>query len=75
MANKHKKNKRTLDIPKEITDALSVPPIEYLRKWWLANSTDEERKAMPERVKVAVDAIRSFVSVGAAMTMNTFNKK
>jgi hypothetical protein len=30
---------------------------------------------MPERVKVAVDAIRSFVSVGAAMTMNTFNKK
>lgn len=49
MANKHKKNKRTLDIPKEITDALSVPPVEYLRKWWLANSTDEERKAADDR--------------------------
>ena len=45
--------------------------VDYVLGKW----TDEERKAMPERVKVAVDAIRSFVSVGAAMTMNTFNKK
>ena len=45
--------------------------VDYVLGKW----TDEECKAMPERVKVAVDAIRSFVSVGAAMTMNTFNKK
>ena len=45
--------------------------VDYVLGKW----TDEERKAMPERVKVAVDAIRSFVSVGAAMTMNTYNKK
>ena len=45
--------------------------VDYVLGKW----TDEERTAMPERVKVAVDAIRSFVSVGAAMTMNTFNKK
>lgn len=45
--------------------------VDYVLGKW----TDEERKAMPERVKVAIDAIRSFVSVGAAMTMNTYNKK
>lgn len=44
-----KTNKRTLDVPKEITDALSVPPIEYLRKWWMNNSTDEERTAAEDR--------------------------
>lgn len=42
-------HKRTLDIPKEITDALSVPPVDYLRKWWLANSTAEERTAAEDR--------------------------
>lgn len=45
--------------------------VDYVLGKW----TDEERKTMPERVGVAVDAIRSFVSVGAAMTMNTYNKK
>ena len=43
------KRKRTLDIPQSITDGLAVSPVEYLRKWWMANSTDEERKAAEER--------------------------
>lgn len=63
MADRHKKNKRTLDIPKEITDALSVPPIEYLRNWWLANSTDEERKAADDRdatIEGAYEFIEDF---------------
>lgn len=45
--------------------------VEYVLGEW----TDEERKALPERLKVFVDAVRSFVTVGTAMTMNGFNKK
>ena len=43
MAKNIKTRKRTLDIPKGITDALAVPPVDYLRNWWEANSTEEER--------------------------------
>ncbi len=45
----HKHHKKVMDIPQGITDALSVSPIEYLRKWWMANSTPEERQAAEER--------------------------
>ena len=45
--------------------------VEYVLGEW----TDEERQAMPERLKVFVDAIRSFVTQGCALTMNFFNKK
>ena len=45
--------------------------VEYVLGEW----TDEERQAMPERLKVFVDAIRSFATQGCAMTMNFFNKK
>lgn len=49
-AKKHTgKRKRTLDIPQSITDGLAVSPVEYLRKWWTANSTAEEREAAEER--------------------------
>ena len=45
--------------------------VEYVLGEW----TDEERQAMPERLKLFVDAIRSFVTQGCALTMNFFNKK
>lgn len=45
--------------------------VDYVLGEW----TEEERKAMPERIKVFVDAIRSFATVGCSMTMNFFNKK
>ncbi len=45
--------------------------VDYVLGEW----TDEERKAMPERLKIFCDAILSFACVGPDMTMNTFNKK
>lgn len=36
---------------------------------------EEDRKAMPDRLKVFVDAVRSFATIGLAQTMNFFNKK
>lgn len=45
--------------------------VDYVLGEW----TEEERAAMPERLKVFVDAIRSFTTQGCAMTMNFFNKK
>ena len=45
--------------------------VEYVLGEWTA----EEREAMPARIKVFVDAIRSFVTVGTGQTMNFFNKK
>ena len=45
--------------------------VEYVLGEW----TDEELQAMPERLKLFVDAIRSFVTQGCALTMNFFNKK
>ena len=41
----------------------------------LGERTDEERQAKTERLKRFVDAIRSFVTQGCALTMNFFNKK
>ena len=45
--------------------------VDYVLGEW----TEEERKAMPDRIKVFVDAILSFATVGCSMTMNFFNKK
>ena len=41
-----------------------------LGKW-----TDEEQKILNERIKIAVEAIKSFVFIGVERTMNTFNAK
>lgn len=45
--------------------------IDYVLGTW----TDEERKLLPERLKVFGDAILSFAAIGAERTMNLFNKK
>ena len=45
--------------------------VDYVLGEW----SDEERKAMAERLKIFGDAILSFACVGADMTMNSFNKK
>ena len=45
--------------------------VDYVLGEW----TDEERKAMLERLKIFCDAILSFACVGPDLTMNTFNKK
>ena len=37
--------------------------------------SEEDRKAMPERLKVFCDAILSFATIGMERTMNFFNKK
>ncbi len=41
----------------------------------LGEFSDEERKAMPERLKLFGDAILSFVSIGPDRTMNSYNGK
>ncbi len=41
----------------------------------LGDFSDDEQKAMPERLKLFGDAVLSFVSIGADRTMNTFNGK
>ena len=41
----------------------------------VAHWNDEERKAMPERLKYFGDAILSFAAIGPERTMNLFNKK
>ena len=45
--------------------------VEYVLGEW----SDEERTALPDRLKVFVDAIRSFTTVGTQLTMTNFNKK
>ena len=45
--------------------------IDYVLGEWSV----EERKALPDRLKVFGDAVLSFVAVGCSMTMNNFNKK
>ena len=45
--------------------------VEYVLGEW----TDEELRAMPERLKLFTEAIRSFATVGCAMAMNNYNKK
>ena len=45
--------------------------IDYVLGTW----TDEERKLLPERLKVFGDAVLSFAAIGAERTMNLLNKK
>ena len=45
--------------------------VDYVLGEW----SDEERKMMPERLKVFGDAILSFTTIGCERTMNFFNKK
>lgn len=44
-----KQHKIEMAIPSHIMEAIAVSPVEYLRKWWTANSTEEERVAAEER--------------------------
>ena len=41
----------------------------------LGHFTAEQREAMPERIKVAVEAIKSFCLAGLPFTMTHFNNK
>lgn len=45
--------------------------VDYVLGEW----TDDERKALPERLKLFGDAIRSFATIGCERTMNLYNKK
>ena len=45
--------------------------VDYVLGHWTA----DESAAMPERLKVFADAVRSFATVGAERTMNVFNKR
>ena len=45
--------------------------VDYVLGEW----SDEERKALPERLKVFGDAILSFTTIGLERTMNFFKKK
>ena len=45
--------------------------VDYVLGRW----TEEERKELPDRLKVFGEAILSFAAVGCQMTMNRFNKK
>ena len=41
----------------------------------LGDFSDEEIKAMPERLKLFGDAVLSFASIGVDRTMNSYNGK
>lgn len=45
--------------------------VDYVLGSW----TEEERRAMPERIDTAVEAVRSFATAGLERTMNAYNKK
>lgn len=45
--------------------------VDYVLGTW----SDEERKTLPERLKIFGDAILSFATIGMERTMNVFNKK
>lgn len=41
----------------------------------LGDFTDDEEKAMPERIKLAADAVKTFCLAGIQTAMNSFNNK
>ena len=45
--------------------------VDYVLGSW----SDEERKALPERLKVFAEAVLSFATIGAERTMNLYNKR
>ncbi|MBQ7042234.1 MAG: aminoacyl-tRNA hydrolase [Muribaculaceae bacterium] len=50
-------------------------PRGYQIDYVLGSFTIEERNKMPERLNVAIDAIKSFCLAGIQITMNTYNNK
>ncbi len=44
--------------------------VDYVLGTW----TEEERSLLPERIKLASDAVKSFVTIGIERTMNLYNK-
>lgn len=40
----------------------------------LGNWNAEEKKLLPEKIKIACDAVKSFVTIGIERTMNVYNK-
>jgi peptidyl-tRNA hydrolase, PTH1 family len=40
----------------------------------LGNWNEEERKLLPEKIKIASDAAKSFATIGLERTMNLYNK-
>ncbi len=45
--------------------------VDYVLGEWSA----EDKKVLPERIALACDAVKSFVTIGLERTMNTYNKK
>ncbi|MBK5286174.1 MAG: aminoacyl-tRNA hydrolase [Bacteroidia bacterium] len=45
--------------------------VDYVLGKW----TDDEKKMLPEKITVAVDAIKNYVTIGMEKTMTLFNKK
>lgn len=45
--------------------------VDYVLGEW----TEEERTALPNRLKIFGGAVLSFATIGLARTMNEFNKK
>ena len=56
-------------------EAEKIAPENLLVVSVLGEWSEEDRKAMPERLKVFCDAILSFATIGVERTMNFFNKK
>lgn len=44
--------------------------VDYVLGTW----TEEERVALPERINLAVEAVKSYVTIGIERTMNLYNK-
>ena len=45
--------------------------VDYVLGHWTAN----EKKVLPERIDVAIEAIKSFATIGVERTMNQYNSK
>lgn len=43
-------------------------------KYVLGKWNEEERKLLPEKIRTATDAVKSFATIGLARTMNLYNK-
>ena len=41
----------------------------------LGRFSEEDERILAERIPLAVDAVKSFVLAGLALTMNQYNKK
>jgi len=48
-------------------------PKGYQVDYVLGRWSDAEQKALPEKMKMAVEAVRSFVTIGTERTMNQYN--